>query len=35
VPSDHAPLVVDVDAPGCPFDAGWADAAGRIASRRR
>ena len=34
VPSDHAPLVIDVDAPGCAFDAGWADAAGRIAARR-
>jgi exodeoxyribonuclease III len=35
VPSDHAPLVVDVDTPGCAFDAGWKDAAGRIAARRR
>jgi len=34
VPSDHAPLVIDVDTPGCAFDAGWADAAGRIAGRR-
>ena len=33
VPSDHAPLVVDVDAPGHPFDAGWASAAERIAAR--
>src|ERR1051326_1510159 len=23
VPSDHAPLVIDVDAPGCDFDPGW------------
>ena len=23
-PSDHAPLIVDVDLPGRPFDAGWA-----------
>jgi exodeoxyribonuclease-3 len=23
IPSDHAPLVVDVDAPGCPFESGW------------
>lgn len=22
-PSDHAPLVMDLDAPGQPFDAGW------------
>jgi exodeoxyribonuclease III len=34
VPSDHAPLVIDIDTPGCAFDAGWADAAGRIAARR-
>jgi exodeoxyribonuclease III len=34
VPSDHAPLVVDVDSPGCPIDAGWASADGRIAARR-
>ncbi len=34
VPSDHAPLVIDVDAPGSELDAGWADAAGRIATRR-
>jgi exodeoxyribonuclease-3 len=23
VPSDHAPLVIDLDAPGVPFDPGW------------
>jgi exodeoxyribonuclease-3 len=34
IPSDHAPLTVDVDAPGCAFDAGWASAEGRIAARR-
>jgi exodeoxyribonuclease-3 len=34
IPSDHAPLVVDVGEPGCPFDAGWAEAESRIASRR-
>jgi exodeoxyribonuclease-3 len=34
IPSDHAPLVVDVDEPGKPFDAGWASAEGRIAARR-
>jgi exodeoxyribonuclease III len=33
IPSDHAPLVIDVDEPGCPFDAGWAGAQERI--RRR
>jgi exodeoxyribonuclease-3 len=34
IPSDHAPLVVDLDTPGCAFDAGWASAEGRIAARR-
>ena len=34
IPSDHAPLVVDLDAPGQAFDAGWASAEGRIAQRR-
>jgi exodeoxyribonuclease-3 len=34
IPSDHAPLVVDVDAPGHAFDAGWAGAEERIAARR-
>ena len=35
IPSDHAPLVIDVDEPGHPFDAGWASAEARIAARRR
>jgi exodeoxyribonuclease-3 len=34
IPSDHAPLVIDLDAPGHPFDAGWASAESRIAARR-
>jgi exodeoxyribonuclease-3 len=34
VPSDHAPLVVDLDVPGRPFDAGWTGADARIAARR-
>jgi exodeoxyribonuclease-3 len=34
LPSDHAPLVIDLDEPGCPFDAGWAGADERIAARR-
>ena len=34
VPSDHAPLVIDLDEPGQAFDAGWADAEGRVAARR-
>ncbi|HYN69907.1 MAG TPA: exodeoxyribonuclease III [Candidatus Eisenbacteria bacterium] len=33
IPSDHAPLVLDVDEPGVPFDPGWADASARIAAR--
>jgi exodeoxyribonuclease-3 len=35
LPSDHAPLVIDIDAQGLPFDAGWASADERIASRRK
>jgi exodeoxyribonuclease-3 len=34
IPSDHAPLLVDVDEPGQGIDAGWASAEGRIAARR-
>jgi exodeoxyribonuclease-3 len=34
-PSDHAPLVIDLDQPGHPFDAGWAGAEERIAARSR
>jgi len=34
IPSDHAPLVIDIDARGCDFDAGWASAEERIAARR-
>jgi hypothetical protein len=33
LPSDHAPLVIDIDSPGHPFDAGWASADSRIAAR--
>jgi exodeoxyribonuclease-3 len=32
-PSDHAPVVVDLDEPGLPFDAGWEAALERIAKR--
>jgi len=35
VPSDHAPLLVDVDEPGAPLDAGWEGALERIAARTR
>jgi exodeoxyribonuclease-3 len=34
-PSDHAPLVVDLDEPGKPFDAGWEGAMERIAARQK
>ena len=34
-PSDHAPVAVDIDAPGKPFDAGWDAALRRMAARAR
>jgi exodeoxyribonuclease-3 len=34
-PSDHAPVVIDLDAPGKPFDPGWAGALERIAARTK
>jgi len=34
VPSDHAPLVIDLDEPGHVFDAGWTGADARTAARR-
>ena len=34
-PSDHAPLVIDLDQRGRAFDAGWVAAEARIAARRR
>ncbi len=34
LPSDHAPVVIDLDGPGRHFDAGWASAEKRIAARR-
>ncbi len=33
IPSDHAPLVLDIDEPGKPFDPGWTDAEARIVAR--
>ncbi len=35
LPSDHAPVVIDLDKAGHPFDAGWASAESRIAARVR
>lgn len=35
IPSDHAPVVIDLDEPGRAFDAGWMAAEGRIASRAK
>lgn len=34
IPSDHAPLVIDLDEPGHPFDGGWSGADERTAVRR-
>lgn len=34
-PSDHAPVVLDIDQPGLPFDAGWEGALARVAKRQR
>jgi exodeoxyribonuclease-3 len=34
-PSDHAPVSIDLDERGRPFDAGWEGALGRIAARTR
>jgi exodeoxyribonuclease III len=34
IPSDHAPLVIDLDARGRPLDAGWQEADARIVARR-
>jgi len=34
-PSDHAPLTLDLDEPGKPYDAGWEAAMARIAARAR
>ncbi|HEY3163215.1 MAG TPA: exodeoxyribonuclease III [Candidatus Limnocylindrales bacterium] len=35
VPSDHAPVVVDLDERGVAFEAGWEGALSRIAARTR
>ncbi|MGZ9161328.1 MAG: exodeoxyribonuclease III [Candidatus Limnocylindrales bacterium] len=35
IPSDHAPLTIDLDEPGVPFDPDWAGALARIAKRTR
>jgi exodeoxyribonuclease-3 len=34
-PSDHAPVVIDLDRPGRPFDAGWDAALDRVRRRTR
>jgi exodeoxyribonuclease-3 len=34
IPSDHAPVLVDLDERGHPFDTGWEGADARIAARR-
>ncbi len=35
IPSDHAPVAVDLVEPGRPFDPGWEGALARIAARTR
>jgi exodeoxyribonuclease-3 len=35
VPSDHAPVVIDLDEPGVPLDPDWEGALARIAKRSR
>ena len=35
VPSDHAPLLIDLDQPGRPIDPDWEGALARIAARTR
>jgi exodeoxyribonuclease-3 len=35
VPSDHAPLLIDLDEPGRPIDPDWEGALARIAARSR
>jgi len=35
IPSDHAPLTMDLDEPGKPFDPDWEGALARIAKRSR
>jgi exodeoxyribonuclease-3 len=35
IPSDHAPLIIDLDAPGKKFDPDWEGALARIAKRTR
>jgi exodeoxyribonuclease-3 len=35
VPSDHAPLSIDLDAPGAPLDPDWEGALARIAKRTK
>ena len=35
IPSDHAPLVIDLDEPGKKFDTDWEGALARIAKRTR
>jgi exodeoxyribonuclease-3 len=35
IPSDHAPLLIDLDEPGRPIDVDWDGALARIAARTR
>jgi len=35
IPSDHAPVIIDLDQPGRAIDVGWEGADERIAARRK
>jgi exodeoxyribonuclease III len=35
IPSDHAPVTIDLDEPGRPYEAGWEGAMARIAARSK
>jgi exodeoxyribonuclease-3 len=35
IPSDHAPVFIDIDQPGTAVDAGWKAAQARIETRRQ
>ena len=34
-PSDHIPVVIDLDQPGVPIDAGWEGALTRVQKRTK
>jgi len=34
-PSDHVPVLIDLDEPGTPIDAGWEGALARVRKRTK